>query len=48
VLKAVADLLKTEYGITHTTVQVEIEGCEPNDMYCSLKILRPPETKHTH
>ena len=22
------------YNITHTTVQVEVEGCDANDMYC--------------
>lgn len=37
VLKAVAELLEHEYGITHTTVQVEVEGCEPNDMYCTMR-----------
>src|SRR5947209_7040624 len=37
VLRAVADLLEHAYGITHTTVQVEVEGCEPNDMYCTMR-----------
>ena len=34
VLRAVVDELKRRFGITHTTVQVEVEGCEDNDMYC--------------
>jgi len=34
VLRAVVDDLKHRFHITHTTVQVEVEGCEDNDMYC--------------
>jgi cobalt-zinc-cadmium efflux system protein len=34
VLRAVVDELKRSFGITHTTVQVEVEGCQDNDMYC--------------
>ena len=35
VLRAVVDDVEHQFGITHTTVQVEVEGCEPNDMYCA-------------
>ena len=38
VLRAVAEELEHDFGITHTTIQVEAEGCEENDMYCLLKI----------
>ena len=34
VLRAVAHGLEHEFGITHTTIQVEVEGCEADDMYC--------------
>ena len=34
VLRAVVDELTRRFRITHTTVQVEVEGCEDNDMYC--------------
>ena len=34
VLRAVVHDVEHQFGITHTTVQVEVEGCEPNDMYC--------------
>ena len=34
VLRAVVEDLKRRFQITHTTVQVEVEGCEGNDMYC--------------
>jgi cobalt-zinc-cadmium efflux system protein len=34
VLRVVVEDLKRRFQITHTTVQVEVEGCEDNDMYC--------------
>ena len=34
VLRAVAHGLEHEFRITHTTIQVEVEGCEADDMYC--------------
>ncbi len=34
VLRAVTEQLEYRFGIAHTTIQVEVEGCEPNDMYC--------------
>ena len=39
VLRAVADELEHHFHITHTTVQIEVEGCDPNDMYCTLRPL---------
>jgi cobalt-zinc-cadmium efflux system protein len=34
VLRAVVRDVERRFHITHTTVQVEVEGCEANDMYC--------------
>ena len=34
VLRAVVHDIERRFHITHTTVQVEVEGCEDNDMYC--------------
>jgi cobalt-zinc-cadmium efflux system protein len=34
VLRAVVQNLQERFHITHTTVQVEVEGCDANDMYC--------------
>jgi cobalt-zinc-cadmium efflux system protein len=34
VLRAVTEKLENNFGIAHTTIQVEVEGCDPNDMYC--------------
>jgi cobalt-zinc-cadmium efflux system protein len=37
VLQAVAAVLEHQYGICHTTIQVEVEGCVPNHMYCTMR-----------
>jgi len=34
VLRAVVRGLEERFQITHTTIQIEVEGCESNDMYC--------------
>jgi len=34
VLRVVAHDLEHEFRITHATIQVEVEGCEADDMYC--------------
>jgi len=38
VLRAVTKELEHDFGISHTTIQVEVGGCEPNDMYCVMKV----------
>ena len=38
VLRGVTEQLKNNFGIDHTTIQVEVEGCDPNDMFCLQKI----------
>ena len=35
VVRGVANEIERRFRITHTTVQVEVEGCGPNDLYCS-------------
>jgi len=35
VLRAVVHDMEHRFHITHTTVQVEVEGCEADDMYCT-------------
>jgi cobalt-zinc-cadmium efflux system protein len=34
VLRAVVHDVEHQFHITHTTVQIEVEGCEADDMYC--------------
>ena len=49
VLRAVAEKLEHEFEISHSTIQVEVEGCEPNDMYCIMKVARSAAVKsHDH
>jgi cobalt-zinc-cadmium efflux system protein len=35
VARALARDIEHSFHITHTTVQVEVEGCDPNDLYCA-------------
>jgi cobalt-zinc-cadmium efflux system protein len=34
VMRAVVHNIERRFHVTHTTVQVEVEGCEPDDLYC--------------
>ncbi|HVS37653.1 MAG TPA: cation diffusion facilitator family transporter [Gemmataceae bacterium] len=36
VLRAAAELLRERFGVAHTTIQVEVEGCDPDDLYCRI------------
>ena len=47
-LRAIAGLLEQRFGITRTTVQVEVEGCDPNDMYCTLRPAEQGHAGHDH
>ena len=38
VLRAVVHDVEQRFRITHTTVQVEVEGCEADDMYCTAHV----------
>lgn len=46
VLDAVAEELDRRFHINHSTLQVEVEGCDPNDMYCVLKALKEHPQDH--
>jgi cobalt-zinc-cadmium efflux system protein len=37
ILRKVVQRLEDCYHINHTTVQVEVEGCDPQDMYCKME-----------
>ncbi len=47
VLRAVVADLARRFHITHTTVQVEVEGCEGNDMYCVAQRSMDRDAKRT-
>jgi cobalt-zinc-cadmium efflux system protein len=49
VLRAVNEELEARFGISHSTVQVEVEGCDPDDMYCIARaIKRESAVRHRH
>jgi cobalt-zinc-cadmium efflux system protein len=48
VLRAVASMLHRDFGVAHTTVQVEVEGCDPNDLYCTLPRGDQSHAGHDH
>lgn len=49
VLRSVTKELADHFGITHSTIQVEVEGCDPDDMYCVTKLARGVGAKsHDH
>jgi len=47
ILKTVVDELDHHFHINHTTVQIEVEGCSPNELYCNVKA-RARATAHGH
>jgi cobalt-zinc-cadmium efflux system protein len=44
VVRAVAESMARRFHITHTTVQIEVEGCDPNELYC----IQPDHGRHFH
>lgn len=48
VIRAVRDKFQQKFNISHVTIQVEIEGCEPDEMYCTLRSSTDPHAGHHH
>jgi cobalt-zinc-cadmium efflux system protein len=48
VLRVVADLLRARFGINHSTIQVEVEGCAPDELYCTLRRPHRDSCQHEH
>lgn len=48
VLRNVVQEMRDRFRITHTTVQVEVEGCEANDMYCKMERSGDAHIGHHH
>lgn len=48
VLKAVAGMLRHDFGIGHTTIQVEVEGCDADELYCTVRPSTPSREGHKH
>jgi cobalt-zinc-cadmium efflux system protein len=45
ILKAVSHMLTHDYSIGHTTIQVECQGCDDDELYCTMK---PLGAQHDH
>jgi cobalt-zinc-cadmium efflux system protein len=48
VLRDVAEMLQLQFGVTHTTIQIEVEGCLPDEMYCTLRPSNDPHAGHRY
>lgn len=48
ILQILADKLKDKFNINHTTIQIEVEGCAKNQIYCEMQKLdhRGDESHH--
>lgn len=48
VLRAVALVLRERFRVAHATIQVEVEGCERDELYCTLHCSGEPHAGHSH
>lgn len=48
ILQAIVEALDQRFAINHTTVQVEVEGHESNEMYCNLRGNPAEHAGHHH
>ena len=48
ILKSIIDELDHHFHINHSTVQIEVEGCPPNELYCNVKAGKTPADRHHH
>jgi cobalt-zinc-cadmium efflux system protein len=46
IIRTVNKLLLSRFGIGHATIQVEVEGCDPDEMYCSASRHKKGQAKH--
>ena len=46
--RSVATMLRHRFGIGHTTVQVEVEGCDSDGMYCTMRPVHDRCAGHEH
>ena len=48
ILQSVAHTVRNHYGIAHTTIQVEVEGCDQDEMYCTIRPIEHSQEGHDH
>jgi cobalt-zinc-cadmium efflux system protein len=48
ILRSAAGMLRHDFGIGHATIQVEVEGCAADEMYCTMRPVRGSQAGHHH
>jgi len=48
VLRGVVAQLRDRFRVAHSTIQIEVEGCEPDEMYCTLRAVDAGHAEHGH
>ncbi len=48
ILRSVAEMVRHDHGICHTTIQVEVEGCATDELYCTLQPVAGSHEGHHH
>jgi cobalt-zinc-cadmium efflux system protein len=48
VLAVIKDVVNRRYGISHTTLELECVGCDPDALYCSVVHSHKPGTEADH
>lgn len=48
VIRTVAGRLRHDFNVTHTTIQVEVEGCDKDEMYCTMRPVEDDHAGHHH
>ena len=48
VLRTVAEVLHERFRVAHTTIQVEVDGCEADELYCTLHRSGGSHPGHSH
>ncbi len=48
VVRAAAEMLRDRFRVAHTTIQVEVEGCGPNDLYATPRPVAGGHEGHDH
>lgn len=48
VLRVVAGILRERFGVAHATIQVEVECCDPDPLYCTMHRAGEAHAHHSH
>ena len=48
VIRAVREGLLRRFAVSHATIQIEVDGCEPDEMYCTMRPIDHSHDEHEH